>query len=99
MRRRSGTSFAILNLASATQIDGLPLNNRDLQSHIFTMRFFIVLFVIFVVLIIGGWLVIDFRKDATTVEFRTDKMKHDASTVVEKASENLKKAGDAITSP
>lgn len=63
------------------------------------MRLLIVLFAIVLLMIIGGWLVVDFRKDSATVEVRTDKMKHDASAVVEQASENLKNASEAINRP
>ncbi len=63
------------------------------------MRLLIVLFLIVLLMIIGGWLVVDFRKDSASVEIRTDKMKHDTSEAVEQASKNLKKAGEAINRP
>lgn len=63
------------------------------------MRLLIILFAIVLLMIIGGWLVVDFRKDATTIEIRTDKMKQDASEAVEQASDRLNRVGEKIDHP
>ncbi len=63
------------------------------------MRFLFVLMLLLLLMIIGGWLVIDFSGDSTKVEIRTGKIKQDASEAVEQASQNLEKAGEAIKGP
>jgi len=57
------------------------------------MRILIVFLLIVLLMIIGGWLVVDFRDHSATVEIRTDKIKHDTSEAIDQASENLRNAG------
>ncbi len=63
------------------------------------MRPLIVLVLLILLMIVGGWLVVEFRSNSATVEFRTDKIKQDTSEAVNHASENLKKMGEAIHRP
>ncbi len=63
------------------------------------MRLLIVILILAVLMIIGGWLVVDFRNNSATVELRTEKIKQDTSGAVNQASENLKRAGEAINRP
>jgi Na+-transporting methylmalonyl-CoA/oxaloacetate decarboxylase gamma subunit len=63
------------------------------------MRFLIVLIILVVLMVIGGWLVIDFTDNSAKVEVQTDKIMQDTSEAVEQVSENFKKAGEAISQP
>ena len=60
------------------------------------MRFLIVVVLVIVLLVIGGWLVINIKGNSATIELQTDKIKHDTSTAVEKTGQTLKRAGEAI---
>ncbi len=63
------------------------------------MRLLIVLFVIVVLMVLGGWIVFDVRNNSATIEVQTEKIQQDTSQAVEQASDSLRKAGESIKRP